>query len=98
MQEVYGDQPMSTPGILNYMEHRPLDGFVLALTPFNFTSIAGNLPTAPALMGNTVVWKPASSAILPAYFIMKILEEAGPARRSNQLRTRPRARGRPPRP
>jgi 1-pyrroline-5-carboxylate dehydrogenase len=77
MEEVYGDQPMSSPGILNYMEHRPLDGFVLALTPFNFTSIAGNLPTAPALMGNTVVWKPASSAILPAYYIMKILEEAG---------------------
>ncbi|HUT31052.1 MAG TPA: L-glutamate gamma-semialdehyde dehydrogenase [Sedimentisphaerales bacterium] len=77
MEEVYGDQPMSTPGVLNYMEHRPLDGFVLALTPFNFTSIAGNLPTAPALMGNTVVWKPASAAVLPAYFIMKILAEAG---------------------
>ena len=77
MEEVYGDQPLSPKGILNYMEHRPLDGFVLAITPFNFTSIAGNLPTAPALMGNTVVWKPASSAILPAYFIMKILEEAG---------------------
>ena len=77
MQEVYGDQPKSTQGVLNYMEHRPLDGFVLALTPFNFTSIAGNLPTAPALMGNTVVWKPASAAVLPAYFIMKILEEAG---------------------
>ncbi len=77
MEEVYGDQPMSAPGVLNYMEHRPLDGFVLALTPFNFTSIAGNLPTAPALMGNTVVWKPASAAVLPAYFIMKVLEEAG---------------------
>jgi 1-pyrroline-5-carboxylate dehydrogenase len=77
MEEVYGDQPISTPGVLNYMEHRPLDGFVLALTPFNFTSIAGNLPTAPALMGNTVVWKPASAAVLPAYYIMKILEEAG---------------------
>ena len=77
MEEVYGDQPMSTPGVLNYMEHRPLDGFVLALTPFNFSCIAGNLPTAPALMGNTVVWKPASAAVLPAYFIMKILEEAG---------------------
>jgi len=77
MEEVYGDQPMSTHGVLNYMEHRPLDGFVLAITPFNFTSIAGNLPTAPALMGNTVVWKPASAAVLPAYFIMKILEEAG---------------------
>jgi 1-pyrroline-5-carboxylate dehydrogenase len=77
MEEVYGDQPISTPGVLNYMEHRPLDGFVLALTPFNFTSIAGNLPTAPALMGNTVVWKPASASVLPAYFIMKVLEEAG---------------------
>jgi len=77
MQEVYGDQPLSPKGVLNYMEHRPLDGFVLAITPFNFTSIAGNLPTAPALMGNTVVWKPASAAMLPAYFIMKILAEAG---------------------
>ncbi|HID22546.1 MAG TPA: L-glutamate gamma-semialdehyde dehydrogenase, partial [Planctomycetaceae bacterium] len=77
MEEVYGDQPLSTKGVLNYMEHRPLDGFVLAITPFNFTSIAGNLPTAPALMGNTVVWKPASSAVLPAYYIMKVLEEAG---------------------
>lgn len=77
MEEVYSDQPLSPPGILNYMEHRPLEGFVLAITPFNFTSIAGNLPTAPALMGNTVVWKPASSAVLPAYYIMKILQEAG---------------------
>jgi 1-pyrroline-5-carboxylate dehydrogenase len=77
MQEVYGDQPISTKDVMNYMEHRPLDGFVLAITPFNFTSIAGNLPTAPALMGNTVVWKPASAAMLPAYYIMKILEEAG---------------------
>lgn len=77
MQEVYGDQPLSARGVMNYMEHRPLDGFVLAITPFNFTSIAGNLPTAPAMMGNTVVWKPASTAVLPAYFVMKILEEAG---------------------
>ncbi len=77
MEIVYGDQPMSTHGVLNYMAHRPLEGFVLALTPFNFASIAGNLPTAPALMGNTVVWKPASAAVLPAYYIMKILEEAG---------------------
>ena len=77
MEEVYGDQPLSPPGVMNYMEHRPLEGFVLALTPFNFTSIAGNLPTAPALMGNTVLWKPASSAVLPAYFVMKVLEEAG---------------------
>ncbi len=77
MQIVYGDQPLSTQGVVNYMERRPLDGFVFAVTPFNFTSIAGNLPTAPALMGNTVVWKPASSAVLPAHFIMKILTEAG---------------------
>jgi len=77
MQIVYGDQPLSTKGVMNYMEHRPLDGFVLAITPFNFTSIAGNLPAAPALMGNTVVWKPASTAVLPAYFIMQILAEAG---------------------
>ena len=77
MQMVYGDQPLSSPGVMNYMEHRPLDGFVLAITPFNFTSIAGNLPTAPALMGNTVVWKPASSAVLPAHFLMKVLTEAG---------------------
>jgi len=77
MTEVYDDQPVSARGVLNYMEHRPLEGFVLALTPFNFTSIAGNLPTAPALMGNAVVWKPASAAVLPAYYIMKILKEAG---------------------
>lgn len=77
MHEVYHDQPFSTKGIINYMEHRPLEGFVFAITPFNFTSIAGNLPTAPALMGNAVVWKPASSAVLPAYYIMKILKEAG---------------------
>lgn len=77
MQIVYGDQPLSTKSAINYMEHRPLDGFVLAITPFNFTSIAGNLPTAPALMGNTVVWKPASSAVLPAYLLMQVLAEAG---------------------
>ena len=77
MTEVYDDQPVSARGVLNYMEHRPLEGFVLALTPFNFTSIAGNLPTAPALMGNAVVWKPASAAVLPAYYIMQILKEAG---------------------
>ncbi len=77
MHEVYKDQPASTKGLINYMEHRPLEGFVFAITPFNFTSIAGNLPTAPALMGNAVVWKPASSAVLPAYYMMKILKEAG---------------------
>ncbi len=77
MTKVYHDQPRSSAQVLNYMEHRPLEGFVFAITPFNFTSIAGNLPTAPALMGNAVVWKPASSAVLPAYYIMKILKEAG---------------------
>jgi len=77
MTQVYHDQPKSTAQVLNYMEHRPLEGFVFAITPFNFTSIAGNLPTAPALMGNAVVWKPASSAVLPAYYIMQILKEAG---------------------
>jgi 1-pyrroline-5-carboxylate dehydrogenase len=77
MTEVYDDQPISTKDVLNYMEHRPLEGFVFAITPFNFASIAGNLPTAPALMGNAVVWKPASAAVLPAYYIMKVLKEAG---------------------
>ena len=77
MTEVYDDQPISTKDVLNYMEHRPLEGFVFAITPFNFTSIAGNLPTAPALMGNAVVWKPSSLQVLPAYYIMQILKEAG---------------------
>ncbi len=77
MTRIYGEQPVSTHQVLNYMEHRPLEGFVFAITPFNFTSIAGNLPTAPALMGNAVVWKPASSAVLPTYYIMQILKEAG---------------------
>src|SRR5262249_29175301 len=77
MQEIYGQQPASSPGVWNRMEYRPLEGFVFAVTPFNFTSIAGNLPTAPALMGNTVVWKPASSAIYSAAAIMELLEEAG---------------------
>jgi len=77
MTEVYDDQPISTKDVLNYIEHRPLEGFVFAITPFNFTSIAGNLPTSPALMGNAVIWKPSSSAVLPAYYIMQILKEAG---------------------
>jgi 1-pyrroline-5-carboxylate dehydrogenase len=77
MQSIYAEQPTSSPGCWNYVEHRPLEGFVFAVTPFNFTSIAGNLPTSPALMGNTVVWKPASSAVYSAHFIMEILEEAG---------------------
>ncbi len=77
MTQVYDDQPISTEHVLNYMEHRPLEGFVFAISPFNFASIAGNLPTSPAVMGNAVVWKPASSAVLPAYYIMQILKEAG---------------------
>ncbi len=76
-QELYGEQPISTHAAWNSAEYRPLEGFVYAVTPFNFTSIAGNLPTAPALMGNTVVWKPASSAMLSAYYIMRLLQAAG---------------------
>ncbi|HEY1307122.1 MAG TPA: L-glutamate gamma-semialdehyde dehydrogenase [Vicinamibacterales bacterium] len=76
-QELYGEQPLSSQVMWNRSEYRPLEGFVYAVTPFNFTSIAGNLPTAPALMGNTVVWKPASSAMLSAYYIVRLLEAAG---------------------
>ena len=76
-QELYDEQPVSTHAAWNQVEYRPLEGFVYAVTPFNFTSIAGNLPTAPALMGNTVVWKPASSAMLSGYYIMRLLEAAG---------------------
>lgn len=71
------EQPTSGNGIWNRMDHRPLDGFVTAITPFNFTAIAGNLPTAPALMGNTVVWKPASTQQLSAHYTMRLLEAAG---------------------
>ncbi len=77
MQQIYQQQPNSSPLCWNYLEHRPLEGFVFAVTPFNFTSIAGNLPTAPAMMGNTVLWKPASSAVYTAYFIMQLLKAAG---------------------
>ena len=76
-QEVYQKQPESSAGVWNFVQHRPLEGFVFAVTPFNFTAIAGNLPTAPALMGNTVVWKPASSLVYTPYLIMQILAEAG---------------------
>lgn len=76
-QEIYEKQPESSPGVWNFIQHRPLEGFVFAVTPFNFTAIAGNLPTAPAIMGNTVVWKPASSLVYTPYLIMQILEEAG---------------------
>ena len=77
MQQIYAEQPDSAPGIWNRLEYRPLDGFVFAVTPFNFTSIAGNLPSAPALCGNTVVWKPASTAVLGAHYVMELLEAAG---------------------
>ena len=76
-QQLYDEQPISDHTMWNQLDYRPLEGFVYAVTPFNFTSIAGNLPTAPALMGNTVIWKPASSAMLSAHYIMKLLEEAG---------------------
>ncbi len=71
------DQPTSSAGTWNRTDHRALEGFVLAITPFNFTSIAGNLPTAPALMGNTVLWKPATTQQLSAHYLMRVLEEAG---------------------
>src|SRR6266536_2825042 len=76
-RRLLAEQPGSAPGSWNRLEYRPLEGFVLAITPFNFTSIAANLPTAPALLGNTVVWKPASSTVFSNWFILKLLEEAG---------------------
>ncbi|MEZ5038304.1 MAG: L-glutamate gamma-semialdehyde dehydrogenase [Saprospiraceae bacterium] len=77
MTEIYQQQPESVDGIWNRLEYRPLEGFIFAITPFNFTSIAGNLPGAPALMGNTVVWKPAETQIFSAAVIMEVLEAAG---------------------
>ena len=76
-EQMYDMQPISPPGIWNRLEYRPLEGFVFAVTPFNFTSIAGNLPTSAALMGNVVIWKPASTSVYSGYFITKLLEEAG---------------------
>ncbi len=76
-QQIMAEQPNSSPGIWNQLEQRPLDGFVFAVTPFNFTAIAGNLPTAPALMGNTVVWKPASSSVFSGHYLMQLFKEAG---------------------
>ena len=77
LQEIYKQQPLSTDGIWNRVEYRALDGFVAAITPFNFTSIGGNLCTAPAMVGNTVLWKPSSTAVLSNYYFMQILMEAG---------------------
>ena len=76
-EQIHDQQPLSPSGSWNYVDYRPLEGFVFAVTPFNFTSIAGNLPTAPAIMGNTVIWKPASSAVYSAYFLAKLWEAAG---------------------
>jgi 1-pyrroline-5-carboxylate dehydrogenase len=76
-QQLYTEQPVSGPGMWNRLDHRPLEGFVYAITPFNFTSIAANLPTAPALLGNVAIWKPAASAMYSSYYIMRLLEEAG---------------------
>ncbi|WP_433621731.1 L-glutamate gamma-semialdehyde dehydrogenase [Nocardia sp. CA-120079] len=76
-RQILADQPISTPGVWNKVEYRPLEGFVYAITPFNFTAIAGNLPTAPALMGNTVLWKPSPTQAVAAYWTMKLLEAAG---------------------
>ncbi|MBA3949064.1 MAG: L-glutamate gamma-semialdehyde dehydrogenase [Acidobacteria bacterium] len=76
-QQLHEEQPLSSPGMWNSLEYRNLEGFVYAVSPFNFTAIGGNLSSAPALMGNTVVWKPASSAMLSAYYVMKLMEEAG---------------------
>ncbi|MFA6433849.1 MAG: L-glutamate gamma-semialdehyde dehydrogenase [Elusimicrobiales bacterium] len=76
-EQIYAQQPFSPLGSWNYMDYRPLEGFVFAVTPFNFTSIAGNLPTAPAIMGNTVIWKPASTAVYSGYQLMKLWQAAG---------------------
>jgi 1-pyrroline-5-carboxylate dehydrogenase len=77
MTQIYEQQPNSSAGIWDYLEYRPLEGFIFAVTPFNFTAIAGNLPTSPAMMGDVVLWKPASSAVYSAYFLTKLWAEAG---------------------
>ncbi|MBY8822076.1 L-glutamate gamma-semialdehyde dehydrogenase [Sphingomonas colocasiae] len=77
MLRIYGEQPLSSEGVWNRLDYRPLEGFIYAITPFNFTAIAGNLPAAPALMGNVVVWKPSATAKYSAHFVMALLREAG---------------------
>jgi 1-pyrroline-5-carboxylate dehydrogenase len=77
LADIYNQQPVSSPGVHNRLEYRPLEGFVVAITPFNFTAIAGNLPTSAAMCGNVVVWKPAYTQVLAAHVIMKVLQEAG---------------------
>src|SRR6187431_75080 len=76
MTQIYAEQPASSEGVWNRMEHRPLEGFVYAITPFNFTAIAGNLPSAPALMGNVVIWKPAATQVYSANVIMEVFQQA----------------------
>ena len=77
-KNIHNKQELISPtGMKNSLEYRPLEGFIFAITPFNFTSIAGNLPTAPAIMGNVSIWKPASSAVYACYFLMELLKEAG---------------------
>jgi 1-pyrroline-5-carboxylate dehydrogenase len=75
--QILGEQPVSSPGVWNRIDYRPLDGFVYAITPFNFTAIAGNLPTAPALMGNTVIWKPSPTQQFAAHYTLRLLQAAG---------------------
>src|SRR5436190_23587733 len=77
MTRIYSEQPESSPGVWNRMEYRPLEGFVFAVSPFNFTAIGANLTSSPALMGNVVVWKPAGTAMLSAYYLMRLFQEAG---------------------
>lgn len=77
MTEIYSEQPSSEEGVINRIEYRPLEGFVYAVSPFNFTAIAANLPMAPVMMGNTVVWKPATTSLLSSWYLMKIFMEAG---------------------
>jgi len=77
LEQIYAGQPESDRGMWNYVEYRPLEGFVFAVSPFNFTAIGGNLPSGPALMGNAVLWKPASSSALSNYYVMRLLQEAG---------------------
>jgi 1-pyrroline-5-carboxylate dehydrogenase len=76
-RQIFEEQPINVEDMYNRMEYRPLEGFVFAVTPFNFVAIAANLPTAPAMVGNTAVWKPASASIYSSYYVMKLLQEAG---------------------
>ncbi|HZD03398.1 MAG TPA: aldehyde dehydrogenase family protein, partial [Longimicrobiales bacterium] len=76
-ERMYGEQPISSPGMWNRSEFRPLEGFIYAITPFNFTSIGANLPSSPAIMGNTVIWKPARTSLLSSYYLARLFEAAG---------------------